>query len=408
MEVTFTPPCPDYDIRGTERWLEDMAAKGYHLCEGYAFQAGQAYFLTGEPKQIRYRMDAAKTVRQTLFGFNEEALPPEEEARAFHEEFSWKYVTFRGHFHIYACDDPAAPEMNTDPQIQAIALKQVTKRLWNQLLCLLIYGVFTCYPRTGFFFETLINQRLAVYLPRVIFVVLVCAGWLPGLVHLVRFRRKLKQGVFPEHGKRRSEGAMKFLNGLRFAPFVWLIAMLLVFSSSSFFLSSHDSARLEGPGTVSYPFPTVTELFPEAEVRYISRSGNYVAQWETEAAPESFDYSEKFALTLPDGSEATGSWNICWHETISDWIAYGYGLELQFTDFLHGKLTKIDSAVDGADRCAAYFLDPPDTSFLAPQTVLILVKDNIVIRATLDLDDDSFPIQYTPEELAQLLLDAMV
>lgn len=405
MEVKLTPPYPDYDIRGTEHWLEDMAAKGYHLCEGYAFQAGHAYFLTGEPKQVRYRMDAAKAVRQTLFGLNDEPLPPDEETQAFHAEFGWKYVTFRGHFHIYVSEDPAAPEMNTDPQIQAIALKQVTKRLWSQLLCLIVYGVFTCYPRTGFFFETLVSQRLWVYLPRLIFVVLACAGWLPGLVHLVRFRSKLKQGIFPEHGNHRSEGMVKFLNRLRFAPFVWLIAMLLLFSSSAFYINSHDPTALKGPGTGSYPFPTVTELFPEAEVRYISSSGNFVAQWETEAAPVSHEFQEHFALTLPDGSEASGIWYICRHETAFDWIAYGYGLELQFIDQLHGELTKIETSVEGADQCAAYYLDPPNSSFLAPQTVLILVKDNIVIRAVLDLYDDSFPIHYTPEELGTLLLD---
>lgn len=27
MEVKRIPPCPDYDIRGTEKWLEDMAQR---------------------------------------------------------------------------------------------------------------------------------------------------------------------------------------------------------------------------------------------------------------------------------------------------------------------------------------------------------------------------------------------
>lgn len=86
-----------------------MAAKGYHLCEGYAFQGGYAYFLTGEPATVRYRIDAARKVRQSVFGIIDEALPPEEEVQQLHRDMGWEFVTVRGQFLIYVCRDPLSP-----------------------------------------------------------------------------------------------------------------------------------------------------------------------------------------------------------------------------------------------------------------------------------------------------------
>lgn len=41
----FIPPYPDYDIRGTETWLEEMALKGYFPEPGQAFRYGFANFV---------------------------------------------------------------------------------------------------------------------------------------------------------------------------------------------------------------------------------------------------------------------------------------------------------------------------------------------------------------------------
>ena len=48
-------PCPDYDIIGTEQWLEEMAEKGY-LLEKDGQWLGWFKFVKGEKQKVRYRL----------------------------------------------------------------------------------------------------------------------------------------------------------------------------------------------------------------------------------------------------------------------------------------------------------------------------------------------------------------
>lgn len=403
-EIKRRPPCPDYDIRGTEKWLEQMAARGYHLCEGHAFQGGWAYFIEGKPKTVRYRMDAAKKAKQNLWGDILEIEPPDDHTRQLNEEFGWKYITYRGQFHIYACEDPAAPEMHTDPQIQAIALKIVTKRQRSQLLWLIVYGMIWCFPRGELLFSTLINHHLTVFLPILIFMGLALAAWLPGLIHMTRFRKALEQGILPESSGSFSEGKVKFQRILKVLPFLFVLFAMWYSQPVS-----HDGIYLDTPNSVDAAVLSAADLFPEAQVEYNAKYGGYIAQWSTEASPENYELSESFLLTLPDGSTSTGDWDIIWHETRFDWVSYGYSLELQFLNWARSwsyeSVTRLDVEVDGADRFLVYEITY--NMYTEPHTVLILVKDNVVVKASLSIYNGEFPIQYTPQELAAAILEAI-
>ena len=50
-------PCPWYDVEGIESWLESMAREGYFLRKE-AFFSGFTSFEQGEPKTVRYRLEA--------------------------------------------------------------------------------------------------------------------------------------------------------------------------------------------------------------------------------------------------------------------------------------------------------------------------------------------------------------
>lgn len=52
------PPCPAYDVEGTESWLESMAAEGWQLSED-GFVLGWAVFQRSEPVRLRCRLAAA-------------------------------------------------------------------------------------------------------------------------------------------------------------------------------------------------------------------------------------------------------------------------------------------------------------------------------------------------------------
>lgn len=405
-EIKRRPPCPDYDIRGTEKWLEQMASRGYHLCEGHAFQAGWAYFLEGKPKTVRYRMDAAKKVKQNLWGSILEVDTPDDHTQQLNEEFGWRYITYRGQFHIYACEDPAAPEMHTDPQVQSIALKIVTKRQRSQLLWLLVYGLIWCFPRGELLFSTLINHHLIVFLPILIFTGLALAAWLPGLIHMRRFRKALEQGILPESQKEFSEGRATFQNTLKALPLLFVLFMIW---HGTYRQTGHDGIYLDTPDSLDVPILTASELFPDAQVEYNGKYGNHITQWSTEASPKNYILSESFTLTLPDGTASTGDWYIEWYETRFPWIARGCALETRFQEcFPSSRLdtTAIELDLPQADWYAAYHVEI-DSAYWADYDVILVVQDNICVRAVLTVYDETFPTQYSPQALAEAVLTAM-
>ena len=116
-------PCPWYDVEGIESWLESMAQEGLFLRKEAHF-GDFTSFEQGEPKTVRYRLEAAQ--RSTSF-LSESGGEPDAEAVEMSGELGWEYLTKCGQFYIYACDDPDAPELNTDPSVQAMALSYVRK-----------------------------------------------------------------------------------------------------------------------------------------------------------------------------------------------------------------------------------------------------------------------------------------
>ena len=116
------PPCPAYDVEGTESWLSEMAKKGFVLTRD-GFFAGFGIFEITKPQPLRYRLEASE---KQLSAFSE-ACPPGE-AEELYASFGWHYVAARGQFRIYCTDSDAARELNSDPRVQAIALGMVRKR----------------------------------------------------------------------------------------------------------------------------------------------------------------------------------------------------------------------------------------------------------------------------------------
>ena len=397
MEAKRIPPCPDYDIRGTEKWLEDMALKGYILCQGHAFQYGFAYFETGQPRRIRYRITPAKKVPQTIASPNNSPDPPDEETLDFHSQFGWEYTTYRGQFWIFRCEDPTAPEMDTDPRVQAIALEVAEKRLREHFFLLMLYGLL-CMPERGFLFlcTNLVEHGFKGYWPMPIFLILVCVAWLPGLLHITRFRRELKQGRFPEKTTYLSPAKAHAQFIARGLPFLWLIVCILIFPRH--ITRTGDSLTPETAEALSCV--TVADLFPDAEVEYIGHSTVYL--WETDVSTWT-DVSEHFRLTFPDGTTVTGLWELNRYDTAHDWIAAGLARETRFRYWIRGGTKNLDAVLPESDWFRAFRVDNPDRYRFA-HDMLLIQKDNVFLHCTLLLYDE-VPDGYTLEELGQFLLE---
>lgn len=86
------PPCPDYDVEGTESWLTDMAGQGLHLTkDGFFF--GVATFEKGDPQEVRYRLEAAP---KTTSMWAEDGGYPDQDAVELSRDLGWEYVANRG------------------------------------------------------------------------------------------------------------------------------------------------------------------------------------------------------------------------------------------------------------------------------------------------------------------------
>ena len=94
-----------YQVDAIESWLDDQARQGLFLTDVRSRLTMD--FEKGDPRPVRYRID----VKQNPGTYGEK------ERIADYQEFGWKYVCeLAADMDVYRCDDPDAPELNTDEE----------------------------------------------------------------------------------------------------------------------------------------------------------------------------------------------------------------------------------------------------------------------------------------------------
>lgn len=182
------------DVPAVQAWLEDWAAKGWYL-ETYG--RNLAKFAPGERREtVRYRLQPA-----------ERGGEPDQDTRDAYREMGWTYVCstvvdrsisgVKTEFHIWRCEDPAAPELDTDQTLREEAYGDLLRSGWRNiwiggllitaLLGMMLWAVWD-HPRQflleGYSSSTILmlcwNSLLMVYL-------------VSRSVRLIRFTRRLRQ-----------------------------------------------------------------------------------------------------------------------------------------------------------------------------------------------------------------------
>ena len=122
-----------------------MAGAGWLLCKDSIFGIWATFEPRdpGDTRPVRYRLDPAGEATGWIFG---SSRPDGEKAEGY-REMGWEYVTFHGEFYLYRTFDPEAVELNTDPAVQALALKKVGSQMKGQLFSLIFWLVI--YPLAG-------------------------------------------------------------------------------------------------------------------------------------------------------------------------------------------------------------------------------------------------------------------
>ena len=374
------PPCPAGDIPAMESWLEDMAAKGLHLSKD-GFFGPTVSFEEGPPRRERFRLEPTDT-KSGLFSNEYE---PEVEAVQLHHQMGWTWRARRGQFHIYSSDDPDAPELHTDPQIQAMTMAALTKflrkKVTNALALSLFYAIL-------YFGDAIISLTLMLGTPLILmFTGLMLwdlASILKGLWTLTRWRNQLRLGEPLPHRSDYRRKTWQYRGTEFLRKVLWILFFLCAIGRG---LNIFVEEPYEKITDQHFPFYTVADYYPGAEIKRTESISDFYA-WEDLLAPVNYDFKEYTDVTM--NGETFDCWlMVNYHQTRWEWTARRLAREF----VSQSAVTEI--ALPDADYCAYFYKHRSDP-------YIVLQKDNVVIQVNLEiLGTDTEP---TPEELARIIL----
>lgn len=311
-------PCQAYDAEAMESWLSALAAQGLFLQKDGIFLGVASFYKALAMPVLRYRLDVAED-KKRLSG----STTPTEEILEMYAEMGWEYVCAWNHFHIYRAGSPAAPELNTDPRVQAQSIKWLqTTVAWGMLTPILIfcingYGILRA-PLLAF--VELGTGFSLVALLLLLWLAAECAG---NLHRIAVLRRTLAQGLPMNHHKDWKKHWLLY-SGVRAA--MWVVAILWFYALFSNFAEDATKRNqiplTEYTGTL--PFLTAEALVPGAEVHY----KNMYPGWENSVsirrelfAPQVIHYEAFADLILPGGEKLEAVIETEYYEMATLWLA---------------------------------------------------------------------------------------
>ena len=192
MKKRFLMPEAYWDAALLERWLEEKAVQGWRPVSFSRYGSGK--FALAEPRKLRYRLEPLRT----------ETYDAQCEREETYREIGWEPAGVLGDYRVYACADPQAPELFTDPSALRLTWEDQLRRFRrHRLISILVIVVWTVWQfrslwESGRPVEVFLRGMWAVWLLAV-----VCAlEWLHGNLRALRgvrqLRRQLEAGMAPD------------------------------------------------------------------------------------------------------------------------------------------------------------------------------------------------------------------
>ena len=301
-----TIPYYFYQVDAIEGWLDEQAQKGLFPLET---RFGTAMsFRRDTPRAVRYRIDVKRNIGYT-----------DEKARiAAYREMGWEYVCdLTPYLDIYRCDDPAAPELNTDEETlhQVLDKKLRSQILWSiALICLIPVWLYVVVLRGVPGFSGICDMLLNGYGGLFLCAALLVLSWLINSIACIigavtTRRRRLLQRT------RRSPAQLRRWRAIRLSAHLLPLAALAL---CLVLLVTYTRSGRDIP-VADFPVPTVSEVFPGVQSR---------DQWAT-ATPEPLSrhrYLRQKDLTLSNFYDG-GYYDVDVYRIAWTWLAEGYARE---------------------------------------------------------------------------------
>lgn len=192
MKKRFLMPEAYWDAALLERWLEEKAVQGWRPVSFSRYGSGK--FESAEPRKLRYRLEPLRT----------ETYDAQCEREETYREMGWEPAGVLGDYRVYACADPQAPELFTDPSALRLTWEDQLRRFRrHRLISILVIVVWTILQfrslwESGRPVEVFLRGMWAVWL----FAVVCALEWLHGNLRALRgvrqLRRQLEAGMAPD------------------------------------------------------------------------------------------------------------------------------------------------------------------------------------------------------------------
>lgn len=303
-------PCPCYEVEACESWLTDMAAQGL-----FVEKLGRtlARFRRGLPQTVRYRLTAARLKGSWLDVVPSEPLSTE---KALYAEYGWEFICSQQEFFLYACRGPQAPELHTDPAVQALSLKMARKSAWWALIggnaVLVIQFALNGRGRLARLFVEMPLLSCCMYL--YFFGALFLAA--RDLYNILQLSRRLRLGYAPDHRKNWHPTAWvnRISRGITVCAF--FLGILLAFWMFVQFSSRQPIKDYQGP----LPFATLQDLTDGTLVQDEDEY-NTLERRHSLLAPTILEYSESGVILQGEEAPWDPSLSVQYYDTRSPWLA---------------------------------------------------------------------------------------
>lgn len=308
------PPCSIYETGKIERWLEDMAKEGW-LFEEISTFWGYYLFKRSAPQAVHYRLEVVVNPQSFWSG---DPKTPQEEALALHEEYGWEFILRHGEFFLYKSTEATPLELHTDPEIQALTLKMLNKRiLGSAFSSALIIAFNILFGAYGYPFGIVMVMGSVFLLG-----LLAVTGFglwrlYEAIHHTYRHRKALLRGT--------SDPQMPdWRSGAKHHRFLQITSMVLTACFTVYLFAICIARRTEVPltefsGTV--PFVTLEELDPENRLDHIDNGT--CSAWSDPLYPVIYDYLDGGAVNQGDELITGGLLEVQYCEAAAPWLALG-------------------------------------------------------------------------------------